>query len=123
MQAFKLDYSCTVVSLTIPSPEYSSNSAEQLVVTTTEIELLSKEQAQLCETTNPTSCVCRQVLTECLFGPDSRGNFSHSNVTQAEANACDRAKCTCESHGLEEYLVVTENREMNAHDKIAKARE
>ena len=85
--------------------------------------MLSEEQALQCEARNPTSCACRQLLTECLFGPDSRGNLVRTQVTWAEANSCDRADCTCEWHGKEEYLRISQEREESAHDRVSKARE
>ena len=85
--------------------------------------MLSEDQAKLCEATNPTSCICQQVLTECLFGPDSRGNLVRTKITHAEAHACDKTSCTCEYHGQDEFLALSEERESSAFDRIEKAQE
>lgn len=85
--------------------------------------MLTEDQAKLCEATNPTSCICQQVLTECLFGPDSRGNLVRTKITHAEAHACDKASCTCEYHGKDEFLALSEERESSAYDRIEKAQE
>ena len=41
------------------------------------------------------------------------------------ADTCDRSKCTCESHegGYEEYMRISGEREIAAHDAVEKARE
>ena len=43
-------------------------------------------------------CVCDELKTKCLVGPDSRCNFATVNVDTTYAESCNREKCTCTSH-------------------------
>ena len=70
-----------------------------------------------------TECSCMQVPVECLWGPDSYGNFTHQkNALKSVADSCDRASCICSTHGTD-FLKVAEDRVSNAYDKIEKARD
>lgn len=94
----------------------------EFVATTKRIDMVTKELARQCEAENPFTCKCKQVLTECVFGPDARGNFETQMVTQAEAIACDRASCTCESHdGQVAYQAEAGKRLESAFDRIEMA--
>ena len=77
--------------------------------------VVNKSTAKTCE-----KCVCEAILTECVFGPDSRGDFQHLNVTLDTAERCDRDNCICSSHGSN-YVELAVERRAVAHNKVAKA--
>ena len=54
------------------------------------------------------SCSCELTRVTCLFGPDSRGQFSTASVTPAQAKACDPESCICSDN--EQYLEVGKQR-------------
>ena len=56
-------------------------------------EILTEEQSQKCE-----GCICKKLLTQCLLGPDSAGNFETIDVDREFADTCDRSFCTCTTH-------------------------
>ena len=66
--------------------------------------VVSKDEADTCE-----NCTCKEIQVECLFGPDSIGNFENLNVTQIIADSCERTKCICSSHGSD-YIEKAEQR-------------
>ena len=76
------------------------------------VKEVSKEEANSCE-----DCECKRIMVECLFGPDSRGDFSFLNVTKSFAESCDRTACVCASHG-DDYNEIAEQRREEAYDKV-----
>ena len=81
-----------------------------------------KISATLQQKNECTSCSCRQIPVECLWGPDSYGQFTHqTNVLKSVADQCDRNSCICSSHGAD-FLKLAEERVSEAHHKIEKAR-
>ena len=53
-------------------------------------------------------CVCQDLKTTCLLGPDSLCNYATTEVDRSFADTCDRSACTCTSHV--DYMSVANNR-------------
>ena len=54
------------------------------------------------------NCVCHELETSCLLGPDSACNFATETVSRDFADTCARDGCTCTSHT--DYMSVANER-------------
>ena len=70
-----------------------------------------------CELDESLDCECFAVMTTCLIGPDSRGNFENMEVRVTYANNCDRESCICAIH--DDWVAIAEERIASAitHDE------
>ena len=57
-------------------------------------EIVPEAHAKNCDT----FCVCQDVKTTCLLGPDSLCNYATEEVDRDFADSCERDSCTCTSH-------------------------
>ena len=81
------------------------------------VKEVSRAEANECE-----DCECKVIMVECLFGPDSRGDFSFLNVTKTAADSCDKTACVCASHGVDYNEIAAQRRE-EAYDKVGKLKD
>lgn len=67
-------------------------------------EIVPEAHAQNCDT----FCVCQDIKTTCLLGPDSLCNYATEEVSRDFADSCGRESCTCTSH--DDYFLVANER-------------
>ena len=67
-------------------------------------EIVPESIALSCDT----FCVCGDVKTWCLVGPDAQCQFATGDFKREFADSCDRENCTCASHG--DFFVVSNQR-------------
>ena len=67
-------------------------------------EIVPESSASKCDI----FCVCHELKTMCLMGPDSSCNFATAEVDRAFADSCEKDFCTCTSH--EDYMETANSR-------------
>ena len=67
-------------------------------------EIVPEKLAKKCDM----FCVCQDLKTTCLLGPDSLCNYATVTVDHNYASSCDRSSCTCTSHT--DYMKVANQR-------------
>ena len=81
------------------------------------LESVTQAEVEACKQAFDT-CECQPTVVQCLYGPDAKGQLWDRSVSLEEAQKCDKAKCTCESHGGDEYVEIRGQRETLAKQLI-----